>query len=590
MRIGIRALTLLAVLSAVYACLRLFTGFSFYDDEGSLILMSRWLLDGHAVYGEFNSVYGPFYFLYERIAHMLAGGSASHTATRMFAVLPWVATCVLAFGYTLRTTRSVAAAMVTWLAVLRTMAFLAAEPGHPQEICVLLLCAVVALSLSHKTSRLAAAGAVVAALALTKINLGVFAGSGLLLAMAGTLPEGRTRRMVLPLIGMLCFVAPAGLMLSLIATPWVWACCSLLAASIFSVVVTLSWVPTETASGWRAWRSLAMGFLLCASLVVGWSLAQGASLTAMLRSTVLANLEQSHTWTVPLPLGIWGPLAGMAGVIAAGFRLSGWRERQFEWLRLAIGVLTLAAVIANRPAIAFALALPFIWMVLLPGESTALGPWPRSVLACVTVMQAMAVYPVAASQLRFTMVLISISAAQITHDAWIALARRSYWNPRVVRRFETAAMVFALGGYLFSAGSAFAHYTRLSPLDLRGTAGIHIDPEDRATYHWIVSRTQKSCDSLVSFPAMPSLYFWTGMMPPVYPDVDGWQAYTNTERQAIERRILSSPRACVVVVDKLMSFWLPNINQSQPTLLGFIRDHFVETDRHLGFHFLERKH
>lgn len=160
----------------------------------------------------------------------------------------------------------------------------------------------------------------------------------------------------------------------------------------------------------------------------------------------------------------------------------------------------------------------------------------------------------------------------------------------MVGRWETAAMLGVLGGYLFSAGSAFAHYERLTPLDLRGTAGIHIDPEDRETYHWVVSHTKRSCDSLVTFPAMPSLYFWTGMMPPVYPDVDGWQAYTNRERQAIERGILASPRACVVVVDKLMRFWLPNTNASQSTLLGFIRENFVETDRHLGFHFLERKH
>ena len=74
---------LLAAVSAIYASLRMFSGFSFYDDEGSLILMSRWLMDGHSVYGEFNSIYGPFYFLYVWTAHTLLGGSASHTTARL---------------------------------------------------------------------------------------------------------------------------------------------------------------------------------------------------------------------------------------------------------------------------------------------------------------------------------------------------------------------------------------------------------------------------------------------------------------------------------------------------------------------------
>ncbi len=157
-----------------------------------------------------------------------------------------------------------------------------------------------------------------------------------------------------------------------------------------------------------------------------------------------------------------------------------------------------------------------------------------------------------------------------------------------MRRAEKAAIAFALAGYLFSVGGALNHYLRLPALDLPGTSGVHIDPDDRATYHWVVSHARGSCDSLISFPAMHSVYFWTGMMPPVYPDVDGWQAYANADRQAVERRVLSSPRACVLVIDNLMPVWFPGQN-TQSTLFDFIRENFVEAARHEGFHFMVRK-
>jgi hypothetical protein len=580
---------MLAIVSAVYASVRLFSGFSYYDDEGSLLMMSRWLLDGHSVYGDFSSIYGPFYFFYVKTAHTFFGASASHTATRLVAVVPWVLTCLVAFRYTLRVTGSRAAALLVWLAVLRTLAFLAMEPGHPQEICVLLLVGLVAVSARPHPARLAVCGALVAALALAKINLGVFAGDGLLLALVCALPPGRSRNLLLAGIGFVCVATPAILMRPLLDTAWVRESCVLLTLSILPVVLLLAAARQDTPLGWRHWRALALGFTACAALVLAWAVGSGASLGAMLRSTVLANLEQSHTWTVPLHLGIAGPAAGLIGASIASLWLAGVRGRALEWLRFAVGTSTLLLLIANRPQSAFTIALPFVWMVLLPGASAHFALWPRAVLAAVTAMQALSVYPVAGSQLRFSTVLVAIVAAQIAHDAWMVLRRDGAWTRLAIRRAEKAAIAFALAGYLFFVGGALDRYLRLPALDLPGTSGVHIDPDDRVTYHWVVSHARDSCDSLISFPAMHSVYFWTGMMPPVYPDVDGWQAYENADRQAVERRVLSSPRACVLVIDNLLPVWFPG-NNTQATLFSFIHENFVEAARHEGFHFLVRKH
>jgi hypothetical protein len=582
---------LLAICSGLYAALRLFSGFSFYDDEGSLILMSRWLLEGHSVYGEFNSIYGPFYFLYQWIAHTLLGGVTSHSTARLIAVAPWVLTSVMAFTYSLSATRSYAAAMVTWLAVLRTLAFMEAEPGHPQEICVLLLAGLILAMRWPSSRRLALGGAILAALTLTKINLGVFAAGGLVLALASELRTVRVRGPILELVGAVCVAAPVLLMWPSLGDAWVRGCCALITLSILLVVAVMT---SQTSPGDLVWRHciwLAAGFVACAIVVLLWSLGHGGSLGVMVRSTLVDNLKEAHSWSVPLTLGPTSALAAAVSASAALLWLAGIRGRAFEWLQLGAGGWTLLLIIANRPEDALGIGLPFVWMVLPRRRQAYSSPhWQRNLLAAMTVVQALSVYPVAGSQVRFSLVLLAISAGWMVHAAWTSLAKEQIWPAGVARRAGQWAIAVALAGYLFFAARALNNYMRLPPLQLPGTYGVHIEQDDRATYHWVVANTRdNSCDSLVSFPAMHSVYLWTGMVPPVYPDVDGWQAYENTARQAVERRLLSSPRACVLYIDKLMKFLIPHAEADQSTLLGFIRGNFVEIAERNGFHLLMRK-
>ena len=83
-------------------------------------------------------------------------------------------------------------------------------------------------------------------------------------------------------------------------------------------------------------------------------------------------------------------------------------------------------------------------------------------------------------------------------------------------------------------------------LDLPGTSGVH-DPDDRATYHWVVFTPRPRFADLL--PAMHK-----GLLDGN--DAAGlprcrWLARTPTRLPAVERRVLS-PRACVLVIDNLM--------------------------------------
>ena len=176
----------------------------------------------------------------------------------------------------------------------------------------------------------------------------------------------------------------------------------------------------------------------------------------------------------------------------------------------------------------------------------------------------------------------------MVYDAWVVLLPviRMGSAPRPYGR---VAIALLLAAYCVAAGHALNKYVASAPLDFNGTSFIRVNPIDRDTYYWAVSHARSDCDSLVSFPAMHSIYFWTGMFPPVYPDVDGWQPYSNQDRQNVERRILKSPRACVLIIDELMTLWFPSNGAAKPALLRYIHENFAETAQRNGFHFLMRK-
>ena len=64
---------LIAVFNCVTAYYRTFSGVEFYDDEGTLMLCTRRLLNGDVLYDGIATSYGPFYYLYQWCAHVLTG-------------------------------------------------------------------------------------------------------------------------------------------------------------------------------------------------------------------------------------------------------------------------------------------------------------------------------------------------------------------------------------------------------------------------------------------------------------------------------------------------------------------------------------
>src|SRR5262249_16063728 len=160
---------------------RMFSIFHFYDDEGCILITVRSFIDGHALYDDVFSMYGPLPVLLKWVLFTATGQPVGHDAGRLLSLASWLATSALAGAIALRLTGSLVAGCVGMVFVFQGLGLTTWEPGHPQELCALLLVLVVLLAtfVGLKSGRravpiVAALGIAAGCLAMSKINVFVF--------------------------------------------------------------------------------------------------------------------------------------------------------------------------------------------------------------------------------------------------------------------------------------------------------------------------------------------------------------------------------------------------------------------------------
>src|SRR5271170_2058246 len=82
----------LTLLGGIWAYYRAFTGFSFWDDEGSMMASVKQYLDGLKLYDQFWSGYGPVYYFYNWLLRSITGTPVTHDVVRISSLLPWLVT------------------------------------------------------------------------------------------------------------------------------------------------------------------------------------------------------------------------------------------------------------------------------------------------------------------------------------------------------------------------------------------------------------------------------------------------------------------------------------------------------------------
>jgi hypothetical protein len=581
-RLSTSGLVALACLQAaaggVYVYYTLFSAFRPWDDEGTFMLWDRYLLRGAALYDDIWNIYGPVPYLVRWVLHVVGGVPITHDATRFVTLVLWLATAALLSLATYRMTRSLAAAALAHLLVVRYVACIANEPRHSQEYVLVLLAAVVCASTfvaRAPRAALAALGGAATAVVFVKVNAGVY------LALAlGTAILSVT-------------AAHAALTAARAA-----AALALLIAPLLLIGVVAAGAPVDGASPWTAF---VVGYAVAAALVLvaSWQLRPADALPpAAVGAAIVAALGTTAV-VVGLTMALLG--SSLGALLDGVFLLP---SRQFAWsaptgervghVGLAVAALAVFAVmavlgrtrgglhaaaqavfgvalclLALQPAVrpTYLLMLwavpPFLFLTLPPPDLAAplASAFPRLVLALTAVAQLLYVYPVTGTQIMLATYLIVPCGVVALHDGAAALLRGL--APPAAARFRLVGpslLAAALAaGYGLMGREAHAAYRMGWALGLPGAARLRLGEEPRvAIFRWLAHNTRTQCETFVALPTFNSLYFWAAVEPPgplsrsLVLDL-----FDADHQRAMMDALARFPRRCVILGTGELTTWFP---------------------------------
>jgi hypothetical protein len=583
----------LAVWSAIVAYYRVFTGFAEWDDEGTLMMTVRQFLHGSTLYEVVRSGYGPVYYYFNWIVRTLTLTDVNHDVTRTTSMVLWTA-CAMACAWIVwRFGKSLPAALITHFLVFRALSFFVFEPGHPQELCMLLLIALVGSGLLGESGKsrvlaIVLAGALPAALLLVKINIGIFAAAAVAVAMLKHSERGPLINAARSLAGVGAMLLPFVLMGTHLTTASEIAYCVVVAAGMAAIVATS--VAYEAIFSARDCWSAAAVFAATCVLVLGILVLQGAAPSTILTSLVLDQIKlrvKQGNWYLPVGLHSAWILWAIAGLAAALLAPRARKQAaRFDILspvaRIAISsVALLLAILESNQVIG--LATPFCWIAAYPfGGGRSRLAYGRTLLAATAVLQTLYAYPVAGSQVAFTRVLLIVAAGVCLADALEDLPIR--WRSGLSSKVLAAAIVtIILLSYPAQFWRARRTYYAKTPLGLPGAERIHVEPQEAAAFQWMVGQLKEHCDTFVGYPGIPSLYFWTGKPmpgpakePPGPLNADAWALLLSpAQQQAIVNEFALHPEGCVIYHPSGVSFWNPTgADERSLPLVQFVRRNF----------------
>jgi hypothetical protein len=548
--LGALAALLFAGVAGIYAFCHIFSRFAPYDDEGFFMITLRGYLEGHPLYDSVMTVYGPFYYLYEGVIHAFAWVPVTHDSTRILCIAHWlVASAVLAWASGLMT-RSAPLAFFVFMQGVVHLKDLAYEPSHPQEVVVVLL-ALSVLVVAREGKRpwmLPLLGGICAACVLTKINVGVFFGLALLMALAGHASFFQTRRVWFGVLVAFTALLPFVLMRPRLGEGWAREYAAQMCGAILASGTIAYVFAGKERMGLRPWLQAGVGFGAVCGVVLGVVLLQGSTAWALLDSLLLVPAKFGSTYCVPLKCHAYLWSGGAALCLATIFVC---RAESLGRLRFALaffkgvyGVLgTLVLVTDSEAQLCF--LLPWAWLAMIPNQPdkvpAADNAFGRALVCLMAVWQSLQIYPVAGTQVVIGTFLPILIFSLCLHDTVAALLRQpwpSRWMRSLSPRTSLLLGVLVLTGllYLFVIKwcTPLAHwrfYATAPSLGLPGARYVRLGKFQSHYYRNIAEYLRNECDTFVVIPGLNSMYFWTGKKPPTYATVSGESIFPSEPRQ-----------------------------------------------------------
>ncbi len=585
------------ILDAYY---EIFRNMSCYDDEGYMLIQIRHFLNGRALYDDIVTPYGPTYFLLVRLAFgVLPFG---HDGIRLLTLgslglaSALCALCVL--GLTRRAELSVLAGLLTGLKLVRPFA---AEPGHPQIVVTILVAAIAAIMAWWNPRRPVAmaglVGVLVAALGMTKINVGAYAAISLFMAFLLASDESSWLVRFLRNWVILAAVAlPFALIRSRLATRFGAGQAVFYVVPICAVLLTAigaSAPARDRRLGTPPIVSYLLGGAVATIALCAFALVCGTTSRGVISGIILMPLQMMSAFGQGPLTSDSRPEAALSLLIAVFYFLALRRGLQFSSVAVAVLKLIFAATVIAPVLLGRSTALQgwglFLWIVLVPlpesegeaarGDETGRVDLSRLSLVLLAALQPLQSYPVAGSQVAIGTMLMVSAAIVCLADllAWArfraGVASAAAWALQAVGPATTVALLAFMVVRVAQEKSA---YDQSVPLGIHESSRLRLPERQVAGIRWLVANINHSCDTFLCPTGFHSLYLWTDKEPPsriVLGHV--LSLFTQSEQQALLDSIEAAPHPLIVdhagLFSGLEAKDVPGAHKS-PLLDGIARD------------------
>jgi hypothetical protein len=598
----------LALAMAATAYFWIFTTFAIYDDEGTLLVSLQAFAHGEVLYRDAYSPYGPFFYELFGGFFALTGAAVTNDISRTIVVVFWVATSFL-YGISVQQLSGRlwlgAAAMC---GAFSTLYVLASEPMHPQVLCVALLGGITLLAVSGPGRRPAWlggwAGALLAGLVLTKLNLGVYAVAAAVLAAALTLEPLRSRLWLRwPLIG-LVLVMPIAVLARDLDTEW---------ARNLAVVETLS-LAAIVAVGLRLRRrgredgllrwllGAVVGFVVACVAILAAIMIAGSSLSDVYSGMVTEALRVREINPNPFLMANqvvdWAIASFALALLCARLRPS--EPGAAAWwpgaLRIVAGLVILLGVAGIRPLALggpspqnpISLPMVLVWIAVFPPTAVAESQFKafvRIFLPALAVAEGLQVYPVPGSQIMIAALSFVPVGALCISDGIDALqawsAERGRLDLQRAGTVTTVALValtaiMVLHVVVRPGIPSISTYKNQPSLGLPGGTDLHLPEDQVQAYQAMVADLHEyGCTDFIGYPNVNSLYLWSGIEPPPPAAPGVWLlALTDEPQQRIVDELRASEKPCVIRSESRAQLWLGEREVPQRPLVRYIFDDF----------------
>lgn len=531
----------LGLILVVAAWASLFSVFAYWDDEGYILFSVRAVQDGHVLYDEVFSQYGPAFQLLCDLLNTVTGPLTTN-GVRVLALIQWVGTAlVIQRIVAYQTTRGYA-----WLAAFACFAFLhftPDEPFHPGPFVLCLLVLAVFVQQRRPNWSPWLLGAIGALLLLMKINVGVLFCLSVLLWQLRRLGRGWITLPQLALVALALLI----LLHARLSEPSVQLLFASVLIGAFNLLMT---APTSERGArptppWPELMRTLLAFAITSSLVLGWALLRGGNLSGLIDGVLLAPLRHAPSFFYALD---WRPgttLSLAASLLAVTlFRCGKLSPRSLGMLRgtalvaLATSIILIFHVRTIGAVHGF--CLPWLWLFCVDEHK---ANRVASLCAWLLLFQSLHAYPLAGIQVAWGAFLIFPLAALSPTGLIAPLALRSHLQPSTqVATLKTWASRGMLAAFILSLslgfGSRVKSYCEGSPLEVPGGQWLRL-PAERADNYRIIQRACAAHPGPVfSAPGLLSFNLWSERPTPTLRSTTlWWSLLAQNEQQAIQEEL-----------------------------------------------------